>query len=471
MEPKSSRQNGNNGQTRMPPCDRDAERSVLRAIFVDNNVVDDALAELQADDFYAEQHRLTFAAMVELHNAGKSFDVIILADELERLGRLDQTGGREYLSDLFSDKLVTEVFHVRYHARLIREAAQRRQLVYAAPELQAAAYDHQDIADLHAMFDRIQRQIFERDSDGGCRSMFDVLHKRRDSLAQNNRAQVPTGWPDLDELLGGGMRAGSLVIVGARPSVGKTSAALGMALSAAQDNLPTVFVTLEQSQIDIANRLLCAMTGLPFPDIELDRLTDSLDRERFAEAENQLAALPLKIIDESYSRLSQIVSSARAERRHGLRLLILDYLQLLRPDDDRVHREQQVAGMSRTLKRLARELDAVVVCLAQLNRDIESRDRKQPRLSDLRESGAIEQDADVVLFLDRPAIHDPDAHPCEGNIIVAKNRNGPIGKVPLVWCGSTMTYRPAAKPWETMLSAPAMTAPTTTNSTALLRNY
>lgn len=127
--------------------------------------------------------------------------------------------------------------------------------------------------------------------------------------------------------------------------------------------------------------------------------------------------------------------------------------------------------MSRGLKRLARELDCVVACLAQLNRDIESRDRKQPRLSDLRESGSIEQDADVVLFLDRPAAYDPDAAPTEANIIVAKNRNGPIGKVPLVWCGSTMTYRSAARPWETLLSAPTMTPPTTSNSTALLRHY
>lgn len=267
------------------------------------------------------------------------------------------------------------------------------------------------------------------------------------------------------------MRAGSLVIVGARPSVGKTSAALGMALAATQEKLPAVFVTLEQSQIDIANRLLSAITCLPFADIELDRLTDPLDRDRLADAENQLAGLPLKIIDESSSRLSQIVASARAERRHGLRLLILDYLQLLRPDDDRVHREQQVAAMSRALKRLARELDAVVVCLAQLNRDIESRDRKQPRLSDLRESGSIEQDADVVLFLDRPAAYDPDAHPSEASIIIAKNRNGPGGKVPLIWCGSTMTYRSAARPWEMMLSAPTTTTPTTTNSPRLLRNY
>ncbi len=253
---------------------------------------------------------------------------------------------------------------------------------------------------------------------------------------------------------GGGMRAGSLVIVGARPSVGKTSAALGVALLAAQLGLTVRFVSLEQRRTEIANRLLCALTALPFADIELDRLVDPLDRDRLDDAENQLAALPLKIIDESSSRLSQIVASARAERRHGLRLLILDYLQLLRPDDDRVHREQQVAGMSRTLKRLARELDIVVVCLAQLNRDIESRDRKQPCLSDLRESGSIEQDSDVVLFLDRPATYDPDAHPTEANIIIAKNRNGPIGKVPLVWCGSTMTYRSAARAWETALSLP-----------------
>lgn len=463
--------NDSRNEIRMPPCNLDAERSVLRAAFVDNNVVDEALAEVKAEDFYAENHRLTFAAMVELHNAGRQFDAILLADELDRLGRLDQIGGREFLIELFSDRLASEVFHVRYHARLIREAAQRYRVIQAAQDLEAAAYAHQDVDDLLAQFDRAQRQISEREESRACLSMLDVLHKRRDSLQKNDRGQVPTGWPDLDEMLGGGLRAGSLVIVGARPSVGKTSAALSMTLFAAQAGMPALFVSLEQSQIDIANRLLCAMTGLSFADIELDRLTDSLDRDRLADAENQLATLPLKIIDESSSRLSQIVASARAERRHGLRLLILDYLQLLRPDDDRIHREQQVAAMSRTLKRLARELDIAVVCLAQLNRDIESRDRKQPRLSDLRESGSIEQDADVVLFLDRPATYDPDAHPSEANIIVAKNRNGPIGKVPLVWNGSTMTYRPVAPAWESVLNTPAITTPTTGNSTPLLRNY
>ena len=145
------------------------------------------------------------------------------------------------------------------------------------------------------MLDRTQRQVSEREEARGCLSMFDVLHKRRESLKQNDRGQVPTGWPDLDDKLGGGMRAGSLVIVGARPSVGKTSAALGMVLSAAQEGLPAVFVSLEQSQIEIANRLMCATTSLPFADIELDRLTDPLDRDRLEDAENQLANLPLKI--------------------------------------------------------------------------------------------------------------------------------------------------------------------------------
>ncbi|MFM9963353.1 MAG: replicative DNA helicase [Planctomycetaceae bacterium] len=434
-------------EIKMPPQNLAAEQSVLRAILLNNDVVDDALAEMSADDIYAPAHQIIFAVMLDLIRDDKPATALTVAEELERLGRLNDVGGWEQLFNLLNS-LPTELAHVRHHARLIREAAQCRRIIYATADLQAAAYARTESDELLAMFDSAQRQISEREESRGCVSMFDVLHKRRDSLAKNDRGQVPTGWPDLDDTLGGGLRAGSLVIVGARPSVGKTSAALGMALAAAQEKLPAVFVTLEQSQIDIANRLLSAITGLSFADIELDRLIDPLDRDRLSEAENQLANLPLKIIDESSSRLSQIVASARAERRHGLRLLILDYLQLLRPDDDRVHREQQVAAMSRALKRLARELDAVVVCLAQLNRDIESRDRKQPRLSDLRESGSIEQDADVVLFLDRPAAYDPDAHPSEASILVAKNRNGPCGKVPLVWCGSTMTYRSAAQPWD-----------------------
>lgn len=461
----------NSAETRIPPHNLVAEQSVLGGLMLELNKFDDIAPLIQADDFYREAHQVVFTIMLAMRNAGKPVNTISLSDELTRLGRLSRTEDVLYLNELMAAVPGHGTANIVYDAKLVREAAQRRRVLYAARDLQTAAYDHQDVDELLAMFDRAHRQISEREESRGCLSMFDVLHKRRESLAQNDRGQVPTGWPDLDEKLGGGMRVGSLVIVGARPSVGKTSAALGMALAATQEKLPAVFVTLEQSQIDIANRLLSAMTGLSFADIELDRLTDPLDRDRLSEAENQLAGLPLKIIDESSSRLSQIVASARAERRHGLRLLILDYLQLLRPDDDRVHREQQVAAMSRALKRLARELDAVVVCLAQLNRDIESRDRKQPRLSDLRESGSIEQDADVVLFLDRPAAYDPDAAPSEASIIIAKNRNGPCGKVPLIWCGSTMTYRSAARPWETMLSAPAITTPTTTDSPRLLRNY
>ncbi len=364
----------------MPPHNLTAEQSVLGGLMIQLDKVDDIAPLIHADDFYHETNRIIFTTMLAMREAGKPVNTISLSDELTRLGKLTRNEDVLYLNELMAAVPGRGTANIAYDAKLVREAAQRRQVLYVARDLQAAAYDHQDVDELLAMFDRAQRQISEREESRGCLSMFDVLHKRREALATNDRGQVPTGWPDLDEKLGGGMRAGSLVIVSARPSVGKTSAALGMALAATQEKLPAVFVTLEQSQIDIANRLLSAITSLPFADIELDRLTDPLDRDRLSEAENQLAGLPLKIIDESSSRLSQIVASARAERRHGLRLLILDYLQLLRPDDDRVHREQQVAAMSRALKRVARELDAVVVCLAQLNRDIESRDRKQPRL-------------------------------------------------------------------------------------------
>ncbi len=435
---------------RMPPSNLTAERSVLGGLMLELGKVDDIAPLIRADDFYNEPNRIVFTTLLAMRDAGQPVNTISLADELEQLGKFQEIGGAVFLNELM--EAVPNAAHIAYDAKLIRESAQRRRVLNAARELQAAAYDHHDVGELLAMFDRAQRQISEREESGGCLSMLDVLLKLDEAHTTNRREQVPTGWPDLDDKLGGGMRAGSLVILGARPSVGKTSAALGMALAATQAAFPTVFVTLEQSDEDIANRLLCATTNLPFTDIELKRITDPLDRECLDNAKNQLASLPLKIIDDGSSRLSQIVASARVERRNGLRLLILDYLQLLRPDDDRVHREQQVAAMSRALKRLARELDAVVVCLAQLNRDIESRDRKQPRLSDLRESGSIEQDADVVLFLDRPAAYDADANSTEANIIVAKNRNGPCGKVPLLWHGSTMTYRSPASSWESAAS-------------------
>lgn len=425
--------------SQLPPCNLAAEKSVLGGLMLELDKVDDIAPLIRADDFYDELNGTVFKTLLAMHDAGKPINTNSLADELNRLGKFEQVGGVAFLTELM--EAVPNAAHIAYDAKLVREAAQRRRVLYAARDLQAAACGHQDVDELLAKIERLQREVSEREEAGGCLSMLEVLLKLDDSCIKKKLIPVPTGWPDLDEKLGGGMRAGSLVIIGARPSVGKTSAGLGMALAAAQAKQHSMFVTLEQSDEDIAKRLLCAITGLAFSDIELERIVDPVDCERLDDAKNQLASLPLKIKDDGSSRLSQIVANARSQRRHGLRLIIVDYLQLLRPDDERVPREQQVATMSRALKRLARELDVVVVCLAQLNRDIESRDHKQPRLSDLRESGSLEQDADVVLFLDRPAAYDPDADSTEANIIVAKNRNGPCGKVPLLWHGSTMSYR------------------------------
>lgn len=449
---------------RLPPQNIPAEASLLRAMLLDNQAVDDALAEMSVDDLYSPAHRIVFDVMLGLIRAGKPATALTVAEELERIGKLNDVGGWERLFDLLNS-LPSEVAHVRYHARIVREHAQRRRIILAADELRDAAYGHTDTNDLLAMWNRAEQDISAREQARGCLTMHDVLLKRRDALQQETRPHVPTGWPDLDEKLSGGMRAGSLVVVGARPSVGKSAWALSAFLAGAQVGCPGMFVSLEQSQIEIANRLLAIQSRLPFADIEADLLTDSLDCDRLADAEDELARLPMKVIDDSSSRLSQIVASARSERRNGLRLVILDYLQLIHADDDRLPREQQVASLSRGLKRLARDLDCVVVCLAQLNRGIEGRDRKQPRLSDLRESGSIEQDADVVLFLDRPATYDPDAAPTEANIIIAKNRNGPCGKVPLLWHGPTMTYRSPARPWEAAASASHWFPPPTSKAT------
>ena len=423
----------------MPPCNLVAEKSVLGGLMLEISNVDEIAPLIRADDFYNEPNGTVFKTLLAMHDAGKPINTNSLADELNRLGKFEQVGGVAFLTALM--EAVPNAAHIPYDAKLVREAAQRRRINYAARDLQAAACGHQDVDELLAKIERLQRDVSDRGEAGGCLSMLEVLLKRHDALQQATQPHVPTGWPGLDSMLTGGMRSGSLVIVGARPSIGKSSWALGVFLAAGQAEHSAMFVSLEQSQIEISNRLLAAHTGLSFTDIEGDKVTNRVDQERLYEAENYLSNLPLKVIDDSSSRLSQIVASARAGRRHGLRLLILDYLQLLRPDDERVSREQQVASMSRALKRLARELDVVVVCLAQLNRAIEGREHKQPRLSDLRESGSLEQDADVVLFLDRPATYDPDADSTEANIFVAKNRNGPCGKVPLLWHGSTMSYR------------------------------
>lgn len=426
---------------------------------LDNGTVDNA--NLPADDFYSPAHSIFASVIRDLVHRQIPATALTVAEELERRGQLTECGGWEKLNSLL-DSLPSEVWHVDYHARLIRDAAMRRKLIQFSRRLEADCYGHEDISGLHALCDRAQREIFEDGEGRRALSIHDVLLQRRD-LQHDARPHIASGFVDLDKQLSGGMRGGSLIIIGARPSVGKTSFALDMFLAGAQADCFGLFISMEQSQIEVANRLLAAKSGLPFADIEGDRLTDGLDCERLAEAENELARLRMKIIDQSGLRLSQIVASARAERRNGLRLVILDYLQLIRADDERQPREQQVASLSRGLKHLARDLDCVVVCLAQLNRGIEGRDRKQPRLSDLRESGSIEQDADVVMFLDRPATYDPDADPSEANVIVAKNRNGPCGKVPLLWHGPTMSYRSPAPSWQTAASASHWFPPTSSS--------
>lgn len=223
----------NSAETRMPPCDLKAERSVLGGLMIELDKVDDIAPLIRADDFYHEPIRIIFTTMLAMRDAGKPVNTISLSDELTRLGHLSRNEDVLYLNELMAAVPGHGTANITYDAKLVREAAQRRRVLYAARDLQAAAYDHQDVDELLAMFDLAQRQISEREESRGCLSMFDVLHKRRESLAKNDCGQVPTGWPDLDEKLGGGMSAGSLVIVGARPSVGKTSAALGMALAAA----------------------------------------------------------------------------------------------------------------------------------------------------------------------------------------------------------------------------------------------
>jgi replicative DNA helicase len=432
---------------RLPPQNTDSEQAVLGSILIDRDAIIEIADFLKADDFYRQAHGQIYAAMLHLFEHREPIDVVTVAEALERGGELEAVGGAAYLSQLGND--TPTAVHVAQYARIVERKAILRRLIGAAGRIAAIGYE--DGSDIQESIDRSEAELFavsqRRASEGfsPLRTLLQNAYDRLDEL-HTHRGEisgVASGFADLDQLTTG-FQPSDLIVLAARPSVGKTSLALNIAEHAAVSGGKTVGVfSLEMSKEQLVLRLLSSVAAIDSQRLRTGFL-EELDFARIAPAMNDLSQAPIFIDDTPNITTMELRTKARRlKAESGMDLLIVDYLQLMQGSATNrdANRVQEVSEISRGLKALARELRVPVIALSQLSRQPEMRESNEPRLSDLRESGSIEQDADLVLFLWRDKANQGDDQNVEGEVInlrLSKHRNGPTGQVKL-WFRKSQT--------------------------------
>jgi replicative DNA helicase len=420
------------------PQNIEAERGVLGSIVIDPEAIVQVADFLTAEDFYRDAHRTIYAVIVQLYEQREAADFITICDELERRNKLEDVGGASYITSLINQ--VPTSGNVEYYGRIVERTAILRRLIHAAGEIAAIAYDEVD-ADL--ALEKAEQLIFSigqrhahsdfsllRDLLDEFRIKLDQLHERRGAIVG-----VPTGFTDLDRLTGG-LQKSDLIILAARPAMGKTSMALSLAHNSAIKYQRSVAVfSLEMSKEQLVQRLLSMDAGVDQQRLRTGWIEDD-DWDRISFSMGTLSEANIWIDDTAGISTVEMRSKARRlKAEHGIDMIIVDYLQLMQSSvggKRNENRVQEISEISRNLKGLARELDMPVLALAQLSRAVESRQSKVPQLSDLRESGSIEQDADIVMFIYRDDVYNPESERKNiADIIVAKHRNGPVGEVSL----------------------------------------
>ena len=420
------------------PHNVDAERTVLGAILVDNQAFNSAAEVLTREDFYRDAHRRIFEAMAALAEKSEPIDLVTLKNELSRTQSLETAGGVAYLAGLVEG--VPRLENVLPWSRIIREASVLRNLIHASARIAQEATDAQDTAD--AILDRAEQAIFaiaERKIRAGLvpvkdfiKTTFEAIEKQ--ALSKDAITGVPTGFIDLDRLTSGFQKS-ELIILAARPAMGKTSLGLNIARTAAQATAePVAIFSLEMSKEQLVKRLIFAEARIESGLVTRGPLRDS-DWGKLTTAWADLHKLPLFIDDASFlTPLELRAKCRRLKAEHGLGLIVVDYLQLMGSGSRAENRQQEISSISRSLKGLAKELEVPVLALLQLSRAPEARTDRRPQLSDLRESGAIEQDADVVMFIYRDSVYKPtEENRGKAELIIAKQRNGPTDTVNLVF--------------------------------------
>ena len=431
---------------RLPPHDLDAEEAVLGSILIDPEAIFKVVTFLKAEDFYREKNRWTYECCLQLYDRKEAINQITVAHELARREQLEAAGGAAYLSHLVAQ--VPTSVHVEYYSNIVRRLSMMRRLIAASNQIAAIGYEAPPDAD--DALDRAEGILF-RLRHG--QSLRDFVHIREvldryfeeSSLGPGQEGflpHVPTGFADLDKILVGLQRS-DMIVLAARPSLGKTSLALNIARNAALDHGARVALfSLEMSKMELAYRFLSCESGIDSQKIRLDQLSQR-QREDIMETMGTLSEAPIYIDDSPFLRDSDMRSKARRlQSEKGVDLIILDYMQLMRSSRYTDNRVQEMSDISHSMKELARELEVPVLAVSQLSRAVEARHPHTPMLSDLRESGSIEQDADVVLFIYREDVYfkeedwgekfpDKPYPKSIAEIIVAKHRNGPVGRAHL----------------------------------------
>jgi len=426
---------------RQLPQNVDAERAVLGSILLLPEVFDEVALVVRSADFYDDANRRLFEHLLAMHDAGQRIDLMLLVERLKKGDVYEAIGGAAYLAEI--GRQVPTAAHAEYYARIVADKSMLRSLIHTGVDIQNSAYD--PTADTREVVSKAEERVLAILEDRGAGQVSPISEVLQESLDRIDARMdqhhayggVETGFVDFDQMTGG-LQKSELIILAARPSMGKTALAMNMAEYAALNGTPVLFVSLEMSAIELGDRLLCSFARVNGNRLRNGTITHE-ERRKLVNAAAQISQAPLFIDDAPSRTMTEIAANARRlKRRSGLGVVIVDYLQLIDPDNPRDPRQEQVAKISRRLKGLARELDVPVLCLAQLNRQVESTHSNKPQLSHLRESGAIEQDADVVMFVHREEYYmtnEEDREQVRGqaDLLIRKQRNGPTGDVKLTW--------------------------------------
>jgi replicative DNA helicase len=442
---------------RQPPYSQEAEIGVLGSMMLMPVNIDDLATCLHAEDFYYEANQLLFQHLLDMRNSGKSIDPTLIAERLKDRGDYERVGGAAYLAEVITR--VPNAANARFYANIVREKSLIRHVIETTTDILSEAYEVEEDG-AEKLLSEAEEKIFaigERKNVSSTtedvKTVFLMALDRLDARmrGENPEGAVDTGFTDLDNLTGG-LHASELVILAARPSMGKTAFAMNIAENVVRfSNLPVLFVSLEMAAIELIERMLCSVARVDSRRLRNGSVSRD-ERSRLREKASELSTVPLFLDDSPSRSVAEIASTARRikRRQQGLGLIVVDYLQLIEPDRASDPRQEQVAKIARRLKALARELKVPLLCLSQLNRQAEDSRDHRPRMSHLRESGAIEQDADVVMFVHREEYYlrgeAREEVAGQAQIILEKQRNGPTGEINLTWIKEFTRFEDQAAP-------------------------
>ena len=422
---------------RVPLQNIEAEQAVLGAMLIKKEAIVEVQEILRPDDFYREAHRIVYEAMTDLQNNDEAVDLVTLTEQLRKSEQLDKIGGISFVTQLAN--AVPTAANVTYHAKIVKEKAELRNLINAATEIAGAAYE--DVENVETIMDEAEKKILavaSSQNGGAFEPMKSIVMRTFERInvlyeSKGGLTGLSSGFKDLDNLTAG-LQKSDLILVAARPSMGKTAFTLNIASYVGLHGHRVAFFSLEMSKEQLMQRMLCSEGGIDASKLRTGQL-DENEWNKLVETADKLSRAPVFIDDTAGITVMELRSKARRlKAEHGLDLIIIDYLQLMqgRPSKNGDNRQQEISEISRSLKALARELDVPVIALSQLSRSVESRQVKKPMLSDLRESGSLEQDADIVMFLYREDYYDKDTENKNiTEIIIAKHRNGPVDSIQL----------------------------------------